>query len=84
MSTVKKPAAKKATPKVKTSEEYVVAIIEKKQFNPKTGERMSKPYPNTFNRVDWAQFQTSGPGLGWSVIEITEAPAGLNLDYKNP
>lgn len=72
-------------PKVKVSKtDYVTAIIEKRKFNMTTGERESKAFPQTFNPVDWAQFQEAGPKLGWYVNEIVEAPAGIDLTYKNP
>ena len=66
------------------SEEYIVAMIEKRKFNPRTGERESKEYPCTFNRVEWMQFQENGPRLGWFVNSIVEAPADVDTGYTNP
>lgn len=79
-----KTTTKKAEAKIKESEEYILAVIDKKRFNRVTGQKLSNAYPCTFNRVEWTQFQEFGPKLGFFLDEILEAPAGLDLTYNNP
>jgi hypothetical protein len=64
--------------------DQVVAMIEKRKFDPVTGQRHSKEFPCTYNLVDWIQFQEFGAKLGWFVNSIVSAPDGVDTSYKNP
>lgn len=70
---------------VKENEVYVIAEIEQRLFDHQTGEKLSSPVPNqSFTAEDWKQFQEHGPGQGWFVNEVKEAPEGIDLTYNNP
>ena len=69
---------------VTKSEEYVVAEIEQRHFSSSTGEKLSNSKLETFNPIDWRQFQEHGPRQGWSVLRIIEAPENVDLTYHNP
>jgi len=68
----------------KENKTTVVATIEKKKFNPQTGEKESKAFDCTFSPGDWRNFQKTGWRQGWFLIEVKEAPKGLDLFYRNP
>lgn len=62
--------------------ERIKAIVERRHYSP-SGERLSPPpFTQDYSREEWMAFQESGPKLGFWVVEIIEAPDGLDLSYS--
>lgn len=63
---------------------HVRAKIEKRHTT-STGKRLSPPaFEQYYTREEWKQFQESGPKLGYFLLEVIEAPDGLDVSYANP
>lgn len=80
---IKRSTETKAKAKINSDEwheqEYVVAMVEGVEFDPYTGDKVSKPYEYTTNIRHWnTVFLKNQDMLGLSVIEIIRLPEGAN------
>jgi hypothetical protein len=76
------PAAQEGAAKPQPT--HVLAELEFKQFNPTTGERISKPFQQYYDPQEWEDLKAHGPRRGLFLIKVIEAPEGTDLEYKNP
>lgn len=68
-------------------EAYAYMMIESPNVDSRTGERLSRPYPATFNEKDWIQFLQFRASQNLEVREILHLPAGWKqpeiFNFKN-
>lgn len=83
MSNTKTTTKKATTSGIKENKTHVVATIEKVHYTSQ-GKRLSREQPYRENPQTWKQFQQHGPTQGWFVLEVLEAPKGVDLSYTNP
>lgn len=66
--------------KPENPEAYAYMMIESPNVDSRTGKKLSKPYPATFNEKDWIQFLQFRTSQNLEVVEILHLPAG----WKQP
>ena len=75
-----KPAGPKAITKrgykPENPDSYAYMMIESPNVDNRTGQRLSKPYPATFNEKDWIQFLQFRASQNLEVVEILHLPPG--------
>lgn len=63
---------------------HVKVILERRHYD-STGKRLSpKPFEQFYTPLEWMAFQNAGPGLGFFVTEVLEAPEGVDTLYSMP
>lgn len=63
--------------------DYAHMMLERIQFDTSTGQRLSEPFSNTFNRGEWTLFLKFQASQGLDVVEILHLPAGWRMPEIN-